>query len=212
MRTLIAATAAIAVSFALPAMAGNNTQQDFNQGQSHNQSQTATDQGWAQRSQGQGWSQDQAQENQGQSSWSNGQQAYQGGQMGNQGSNGWQGHHSAAQLQQRIHQDLAQAGFTDIHVMPRSFVVHAKDRDGDPVVFMLSPNSVTALTVEQGGQNGRFNQQEGLNGRMAQNDQSGQTNQYRQPGQGAMGSSTMTNSAHAGDAINAPNNNGTTVR
>jgi hypothetical protein len=108
-----------------------------------------------------------------------------GAQMGGQTS----GPHGAA-LRQQINQDLSQAGFTDIHVMPESFLVRAKDKRGNPVMMVINPDSVTAVT-EMSGQNG---------GQTAQN------------GGGAMGSSTMTNSGQSGGAINAPNGNGTTTR
>lgn len=88
-------------------------------------------------------------------------------------------------LQHKIRQELAQGGFTDIQVMPQSFLVRAKDRDGNPVMMMINPNSVTAVTAipnKQVAQNGR--------------------------GDGAMGSSAMTHSAHAGNAVNTPNGNG----
>ena len=59
-----------------------------------------------------------------------------------------------ANLQQKIRQDLGQAGFTDIHVVPRSFVVSARDRDGNPVEMMITPHSITAMTSAMPNQNG----------------------------------------------------------
>ena len=39
--------------------------------------------------------------------------------------------------------------------MPRAFLVHAKDREGNPVTMMIAPNSVTALpTVPGNGDQG----------------------------------------------------------
>ncbi len=201
MKTLLAATAALAVGFALPAMAANNGQQGQNQGQgqAYNQGQGYNqNQGWGQQSY-----------NQGQQGWGNGQQAYQGSQTGNQGS-GWQNQASSNRqaqmnLRQTISHDLSQAGFTDIHIMPRSFVVHAKDRSGNPVEMLITPNSLTEVAaVPAGNQNG----QQGQNGQMAQNGQQGRMGQKG----GALGTSTVTNSEHAGNAINSPNGNGTTVR
>jgi hypothetical protein len=103
-----------------------------------------------------------------------------GGQMGSQG----------AALRQQITQQLSKAGFTDVHVMPESFLVRAKNPQGYPVMMVINPDSVTAVT-EVPGQNG---------GKTAQS------------GTGSMGSSTMTNSGGSGNAINAPNGNGTTTR
>ena len=61
-------------------------------------------------------------------------------------------------LRHKIHQELAEGGFTDIRVMPQSFLVRAKDRDGNPVMMVINPNSVTAITAipnKQVAQNGR---------------------------------------------------------
>jgi uncharacterized membrane protein len=35
-------------------------------------------------------------------------------------------------IQQQVQKNLQQAGFTDIHIMPSSFLVRAKDKDGNP--------------------------------------------------------------------------------
>ena len=40
------------------------------------------------------------------------------------------------------------AGFTDIRIMPSSFLVRAKDLAGNPVMMVVNPNSVTAITEE----------------------------------------------------------------
>lgn len=47
----------------------------------------------------------------------------------------------------KLRQSLAQAGFTDVRIMPRSFLVHAKDSDGNPVMMVINPDSVTAVTA-----------------------------------------------------------------
>lgn len=71
------------------------------------------------------------------------------------------------QAQQRVRQqvraNLERSGFTDIQVMPSSFLVRAKDRQGNPVVMFITPRSVTALTRVPGrnettGQGGSSNQ------------------------------------------------------
>lgn len=101
------------------------------------------------------------------------------------------GQHNAA-LQQKIHQELSQAGFTDIQVAPESFLVHAKDSSGNPVVMAITPNSVTAVTAMSGQPGSASGSQATQNG-----------------GTAPMGSSPMTNSAHAGSAGNGT---GGTVR
>ena len=52
-------------------------------------------------------------------------------------------------IQQQVQNNLQQAGFTDIHFMPSSFLVRAKDRAGNPVM-MVNPDSVTAVTEVPG--------------------------------------------------------------
>ncbi len=99
-----------------------------------------------------------------------------------------------AVVQQKIHNEMSQAGFTDIHVMPQSFLVRAKDSSGNPVMMVINPDSITAVT-RMGGQSANQSAQNGNTGFG-----------------GAMGSSTMNDSSHAGSAMSSPNGNGTTVR
>jgi sporulation protein YlmC with PRC-barrel domain len=40
---------------------------------------------------------------------------------------------------------LQKQGYSDVRVMPVSFVIHAKDKDGNPVVMGISPDSVTEI-------------------------------------------------------------------
>jgi hypothetical protein len=63
-----------------------------------------------------------------------------------------QGTSSLAQVQARIRQNLQEAGFTEIQMMPTSFMVHAKNRDGNPVMMLVSPDSIQAITFEGGGE------------------------------------------------------------
>ena len=41
---------------------------------------------------------------------------------------------------------LQKSGYTDIRVAPTSFMVHAKDSDGNPVVMSVTPDSFTEVT------------------------------------------------------------------
>ena len=49
---------------------------------------------------------------------------------------------------QKLRSDLGKAGFTNITIMPSSFIVRAKNSEGAPVMMVISPDSVTALTEE----------------------------------------------------------------
>jgi hypothetical protein len=51
-------------------------------------------------------------------------------------------------IRQQIQNDLSQAGYTDIKIMPESFLVRAKDRRGNPVMMVINPDSITAATEE----------------------------------------------------------------
>jgi hypothetical protein len=53
-------------------------------------------------------------------------------------------------MQQRVQQDLEQEGFTDVRIMVSSFLVRARDRHGNPVMMVINPDSVTAVTAIPG--------------------------------------------------------------
>jgi len=55
--------------------------------------------------------------------------------------------HDAQNLPQKIHDDLVSRGFTDVKVVPQSFVISAKDKAGNPIVMLLGPNSMTVLSA-----------------------------------------------------------------
>ena len=46
------------------------------------------------------------------------------------------------QLEDALRTELGRVGLTDIHVIPMSVLVQAKDADGNPVTFLLSPKSL----------------------------------------------------------------------
>jgi hypothetical protein len=51
------------------------------------------------------------------------------------------------QIEQQLHQDLSKAGYTDIKIMPGSFLVQAKDKQGNETEMMISPHSMTEVTA-----------------------------------------------------------------
>ena len=59
---------------------------------------------------------------------------------------------SPQMVRQQVQKNLQQAGFSDIQIMPSSFLVRAKDKDGNPVMMVINPDSMTAVT-EIPGQN-----------------------------------------------------------
>jgi len=46
-----------------------------------------------------------------------------------------------------IKQKLEKQGFTNVQVVPVSFIVSAKDKDGDPVNMLIGPNSMMVMTT-----------------------------------------------------------------
>jgi hypothetical protein len=52
-------------------------------------------------------------------------------------------------MSQKLHDDLTKAGFTDITIMPQSLLVRAKDAQGNPVMMVINPDSLTEVTVTE---------------------------------------------------------------
>jgi hypothetical protein len=53
----------------------------------------------------------------------------------------------ATPLPVQIKQKLQSAGYSDVNVMPTSFVVQAKDKQGDPVEILITPHSMMEVTA-----------------------------------------------------------------
>jgi hypothetical protein len=53
---------------------------------------------------------------------------------------------SHQRIGQQVRDNLAQAGYTDIKIMPESFLVRAKDKSGNLVMMVINPDSITAIT------------------------------------------------------------------
>lgn len=81
-----------------------------------------------------------------------GNQAPYGSSPGTSGST--QNAQSSVPIPQAIRQKLEGAGYTDVRIMPISFYVQAKDKQGDPVEIFVTPRSMTEVhslnTNEQG--------------------------------------------------------------
>ena len=66
-------------------------------------------------------------------------------------------------IQQQVRNNLQSAGFTDIKIMPESFLVRAKDKSGNLVMMVINPDSITAVTEEVDHQNGSTTTGQGTN-------------------------------------------------
>jgi hypothetical protein len=51
-------------------------------------------------------------------------------------------------VRQKLRDDLTKAGFTNITIMPSSFLVRAKDSQGNPVMMVINPDSMTEVTEQ----------------------------------------------------------------
>jgi hypothetical protein len=49
-------------------------------------------------------------------------------------------------IQAKVKSNLEQSGFTNVQIMPSSFLVRAMDKDGNPVMMVINPDSITAIT------------------------------------------------------------------
>jgi hypothetical protein len=49
-------------------------------------------------------------------------------------------------LPAQLQKTLEDAGLRDIQVVPHSFLVRAKDQDGNPVLMMINPDAIMAVT------------------------------------------------------------------
>jgi len=56
-------------------------------------------------------------------------------------------------IRQQVKNDLQQEGFSDIKIMPQSFLVRAKDKNGNPMMMVINPDSVAAVTQYQSQNN-----------------------------------------------------------
>jgi hypothetical protein len=48
-------------------------------------------------------------------------------------------------VSRKIRDQLTEQGFKDVKVVPGSYIVSGKDKDGTPIMMMIGPNSMTML-------------------------------------------------------------------
>ena len=60
-------------------------------------------------------------------------------------------------MSQKLRSDLSKAGFSDITIMPSSFMVRAKDSEGNPIMMVINPDLITAITEQNQGTNAASN-------------------------------------------------------
>jgi hypothetical protein len=103
-------------------------------------------------------------------------------------STGMIGH--ASPVAARMKSELEQSGFKDVKIMPESFLVRAKDKDGHPVMMIVNPDSLTAVTAL--GNSGNMGNASSANGTTGSSMGSGSAGSS-----GSMGSSGSTSTPNA---------------
>ena len=63
------------------------------------------------------------------------------------------------QVMQKIHDDLTAKGFKDVRVVPGSFIVSGTDQQGNPVMMLIGPDSMTVLAPADSGDSSQPPQQ-----------------------------------------------------
>ena len=58
---------------------------------------------------------------------------------------------ASGHMSQKLHDDLTKAGFTDITILPQSLLVRAKDAQGNSVMMVINPDSLTEVTQKSEG-------------------------------------------------------------
>jgi len=58
---------------------------------------------------------------------------------------------TAQSLPQELSQKLQRQGFSDVRIVPGSFIVSARDRNGDPVSMVIGPRSMTMFVASSAG-------------------------------------------------------------
>lgn len=54
---------------------------------------------------------------------------------------------SSRSLPQQIRDKLKSQGYSDVKIVPGSYIVGAKDKDGDPVTMVIGPHSTAVFTT-----------------------------------------------------------------
>jgi hypothetical protein len=61
---------------------------------------------------------------------------------------------SVQSLPEELKQKLETQGFTDVKIVPGSYIVSAKDKQGDPITAIIGPNSMTVFSISTPGSSG----------------------------------------------------------
>jgi hypothetical protein len=57
---------------------------------------------------------------------------------------------ATTKIAEQIKRNLEQAGFKNITLVPSAFIVRAEDQNGNPVMMMVNPGSITAVSEMNG--------------------------------------------------------------
>src|SRR6185437_4993280 len=51
---------------------------------------------------------------------------------------------------EKVKSELEEMGFKNVQVMPQSFLVRAENKEGNPMIMVINPDSVTSVTALSG--------------------------------------------------------------
>jgi hypothetical protein len=83
-------------------------------------------------------------------------------------------------LPDKIKDKLTAEGFSDVTVVPGSFIVSGKDKDGKSVMMLIGPNSMSVMTTAQQGQQMDMDDDKSIAQSPANKDSNGQDGMIQQ--------------------------------
>lgn len=83
-------------------------------------------------------------------------------QVQQQGENAQKTGYISENATQRLSDNLQQSGFTKVQIVPQSFLIRARDPDGNPIVMVVSPDVVAGVTAMQEGGGAGFGRSVGI--------------------------------------------------
>ena len=66
----------------------------------------------------------------------------------------------------KIHDKLTEQGFKDVKIVPGSYIVSAKDKNGAPVMMVIGPGSMSMITMAPEQQQQQSQSQDGTQDRI----------------------------------------------
>lgn len=68
------------------------------------------------------------------------------------------------QMSQTLQRNLKTAGYSDIHIVPESFMIRARDKHGNPVMIVMTPDAMSEVVAVRNPATGAVGQQANAGG------------------------------------------------